>query len=132
LLFGRVNVLTFEEGQPSNKQTLAIDWYKPTNFGEWGIGIRAANYGEAIEPQAPATPVVPDVVLAPATVVDLELRAKVGQGLNFAIGADNLLDKYPSFVPPAANTTGALGFSRYSPFGFGGRFVYARLGYTWK
>lgn len=131
LLFGRVNVLTFEEGQPSNKQTLSIDWSKPMDFGELGVGIRAANYGEAIEPQATATPVVPDVVLAPATVVDLELRAKLGQGLSFALGADNLLDKYPSFVPPAANTTGALGFSRYSPFGFSGRFLYARVGYAW-
>lgn len=131
LLFGRVNVLTFEEGQPSNKQTLSIDWSKPTEFGDWGVGIRAANYGEAIEPQAPSTPVVPDVVLAPATVVDLELRARVGEGLSLALGADNLLDKYPSFVPPAANTTGALGYSRYSPFGFSGRFLYARVGYNW-
>lgn len=130
-LFARVNVLTFEEGQPGNKQTLSIDWSKQADFGEWGVGIRAVNYGEAIEPQAPATPVVPDVVLAPATVVDLELRAKVGQGFSLALGADNLLDKYPSFVPPAANTTGALGFSRYSPFGFSGRFLYARVGYSW-
>lgn len=131
LLFGRVNVLTFEEGQPDNKQTLSIDWSKQVDFGEWGVGIRAANYGEAIEPQAAATPLVPDVVLAPSTVVDLELRAKVGQGFSLALGADNLLDKYPSFVPPTANTTGALGFSRYSPFGFSGRFLYARVGYSW-
>jgi iron complex outermembrane receptor protein len=29
------------------------------------------------------------------------------------------------------NATNALGFSRYSPYGFNGRFVYARLGYNW-
>jgi iron complex outermembrane recepter protein len=42
-----------------------------------------------------------------------------------------VLDEYPPPVPPAANTTGALGFSRYSPSGFGGRFLYTRVGYNW-
>ena len=47
------------------------------------------------------------------------------------VGADDLLDKYPTPTQPAANTTGALGFSRYSPFGFSGRYLYGRLGYRW-
>ncbi len=29
------------------------------------------------------------------------------------------------------NATNALGYSRYSPYGFGGRFLYARLSYRW-
>ena len=131
LLFGRVNVLTFEVGQPRNKQSLGVDWTRPAAFGEWGVGISATRYGKVIEPQAPATPVVPDVVMDAETIVDLELSAEIGNGLALALGADNLLDEYPDAVPPAANTTGALGFSRYSPFGFGGRLLYARLGYNW-
>ena len=131
LLFGRVNVLTFEKGQPDNKQTLGVDWSKRLMNAEWGVGVKAVNYGKVTEPQAPATPVVPDVVMGAATVVDLELRARFGEGFNLALGAENLLDKYPTPVPPAANTTGALGFSRYSPFGFSGRLLYARVGYRW-
>ena len=59
------------------------------------------------------------------------------------LGADNLTDQYPDRVPnnrvlpnpPGGtvnlNATNALGFSRYSPYGFSGRFLYARLSYAW-
>lgn len=126
-LFGRINVLTFEEGTPDNKQALAVDWSLPTGFGSLGATLKATNYGEVTEPQ-PTAPL--DVHLGAATLVDLELRSTVG-GLTLALGADDLLDKYPTETRPAANTTGALGFSRYSPFGFSGRFLYGRLGYRW-
>lgn len=127
VLFGRINVLTFEEGQPDNKQALAIDWSLPTSFGSIGATVKATNYGEVLEPQ-PTAPL--DVHMAPATLVDLELRSEIG-GFTLALGADNLLDKYPSVVPAATNTTGATAFSRYSPFGFSGRYLYGRLGYRW-
>jgi iron complex outermembrane receptor protein len=131
LLFGRVNVLTFEEGTPRHKESLSVEWSLPMGFGELGAGLKATNYGRTVEPQAPATPVVPDVVMGQATVVDLELRAKVGKSFSVALGADNILDKYPTAVPPAANTNGLLGFSRYAPFGFNGRMVYGRAAWNW-
>jgi iron complex outermembrane receptor protein len=71
------------------------------------------------------------VYLGSAVLVDLELRARIGKGLTAALGADNVLDKYPTATPVTVNTTGATSFSRYSPFGFNGRFLYARLGYNW-
>lgn len=128
VLFGRINVLTFEEGQPDNKQSLAVDWSLPTTFGSIGATLKATNYGEVLEPQ-PTQPL--DVHMGAATLVDLELRSEVGPGFSIALGADNVLDKYPTAVSAAANTTGALGFSRYSPFGFSGRYLYGRLGYGW-
>ena len=131
LLFGRVNSLTFEEGTPRHQETFSVDWSLPTGFGQLGAGLRATNYGRTVEPQAPATPVVPDVVMGEATVVDLELRAKIGKSFSFALGADNVLDKYPIAVQPAANTNGLLGFSRYAPFGFNGRLVYGRAAWNW-
>jgi len=127
VLFGRINVLTFEEGTPDNKQSLAVDWNLPTGFGSIGATLKATNYGDVTEPQ-PTAPL--DVHLDAATLVDLELRSTFG-GLTVALGADDLLDKYPTPTRPAANTTGALGFSRYSPFGFSGRYLYGRLGYRW-
>lgn len=129
LLFGRINVLTFEEGQPDNKQSLAVNWDQPTEFGGLGATLKVTNYGQVTEPQAPPVPV--DVYLGSATLVDLELRSRFGQGFTVGIGADNLLDKYPTATPAVANTTGATAWSRYSPFGFNGRFVYARLAYGW-
>lgn len=126
-LFGRINVLTFENGQPDNKQSLAVDWSVPTGFGSVGAMLKATNYGEVLEPQPTANL---DVYLGAATLVDLELRSTFG-GFTVALGADDLLDKYPTATPAAANTTGALGFSRYSPFGFSGRYLYGRVGYSW-
>jgi hypothetical protein len=29
------------------------------------------------------------------------------------------------------NATNALAFTRYAPYGFGGRFVYARMSFNW-
>jgi len=131
LLFGRINALTFEEGQPDNKQSLSLDWSRNVGFGGLGFSVRGTNYGEIVEPQPTG---IPDVEVGAAALVDLEVRARFGtsgDGLSVAVGADNLLDKYPTATPAVANTNGALGFTRYSPFGFNGRFVYARLGYAW-
>ena len=48
-----------------------------------------------------------------------------------AVGADNLFDAYPRQVPTNLTTTGAAPFTGFSPFGFGGRFVYGRLSVKW-
>jgi len=127
-LFGRINVITFEQGQPDNKQSLMINWDQQTGFGLFGATAKATHYGKVVEPQ-PTAPL--DVMLGSAVVVDLELHTRFGQGFTAAIGADNLLDKYPTKTPVAVNTTGATSYSRYAPFGFNGRFLYARLGYNW-
>ena len=72
-------------------------------------------------------------------IVAREIAAMDGK-LALTLGADNLLDQYPNRVPnnrvlPTGvvnlNATNALGFSRYSPYGFNGRFLYARFGYSW-
>ncbi|MEO6186250.1 MAG: TonB-dependent receptor, partial [Steroidobacteraceae bacterium] len=127
-LFGRINVITFEEGQPDNKQSLMVNWDQPTGFGGLGATLKATHYGKIVEPQ-PTAPL--DVYLGSAVLVDLELRTRFGHGFTVAAGADNILDKYPTKTPIAVNTTGATSYSRYSPFGFNGRFLYARLGYNW-
>ena len=48
------------------------------------------------------------------------------------VGADNVLDEYPDATPANLNVTsgngaGALAFTRFSPFGFNGRYLYARV-----
>jgi len=129
-LFARINSLTFEEGTPQEKATVSTDWELPTNFGSFGTSLAANYYGKVTEPGTAASG-ANDIPMGSAVLVDLEFRARVGDGLSFTLGADNVLDKYPSAVPSRLNATGALGFSRYSAFGFGGRFLYARLGYNW-
>jgi iron complex outermembrane receptor protein len=131
-LFDRINILTFEEGTPDSKITVAADWNQPTTFGSFGVGAKATHYGDVLEPTVfAADGVTRDVFIGAETLVDLELRAKFGQGFGATLGIDNVLDEYPDAVIPALNTTGAQGFSRYSAFGFNGRFWYGRLSYNW-
>jgi len=151
VLFGRINILTFEEGTPDSKLTLGIDWSIPVGSMSFGVHLKGTEYGEVVEPGAPTAaeiaaglPDSRDLVIQGDALVDLALNAEFADGkFDITLGADNLTDQYPDRVPnnrvlpvpPGGvvnlNTTNALGFSRYSPYGFNGRFVYARLGINW-
>jgi iron complex outermembrane receptor protein len=129
VLFSRVNVLTFEEGWPDSKVSAAVNW----TLDRWGATLRATRYGETLFPSTLGAGA--DFRDPAATLVDLEARAGFGDHVKVAIGADNVLDKYPKPFPPTQNglninATGTQSFSNYSPFGRSGRFIYARLGYT--
>ena len=80
-----------------------------------------------------------DVPLGAKWVTDLEVSAKIADKITFAVGANNVLDVYPDRVPfgqgvdpvtgatrnyPATNYF--LPYSSFSPFGFNGRFLYAK------
>ena len=67
-------------------------------------------------------------------VADLELRYKVIDALQLAIGANNLLDEYPDRLPYGTvngynygTNNSFLPYSSQSPFGFSGRFLYGRV-----
>ncbi|HKE97056.1 MAG TPA: TonB-dependent receptor, partial [Povalibacter sp.] len=130
VLFGRVNTLTFEEGTPDSKISVAGDWSQPLGSGDFGVTLKGTYYGDVTEPGVAANG-SQDIDVGSHLLVDLELRARLGFGLGFAIGVDNLLDEYPNEVPAALNPQAALGFSRYSPFGFNGRFYYGRMSFSW-
>jgi iron complex outermembrane receptor protein len=127
-LFGRVNTLIFEEATPKSKGILALDWSRHVGFGSIGVGTKAVRYGKIVDPgTAPNL----DFHLGAKTLVDLELRSEVGEHFQGALGVDNLFDTYPDAAPANLDTNGLVAFSRYSPFGFNGRFVYGRVGWNW-
>jgi len=128
VLFGRINTLTFEEGTPGNKLNATADWTMPMPFGSVGFGLKINRYGTVTEPGTSADR---DFEMGPTTLVDVALRAAVGKHFAATLGVDNLFDQYPQPYPAFLNPTGALGFSRYSPFGFDGRFEYARMAWNW-
>jgi iron complex outermembrane receptor protein len=148
LLFGRVNTLTLEDGTPDSKLSLSVDWSWPVGSTTYGVNLRGTSYGDVVEPGTPSAAEINaglsdgrDLVIHGDTLADLALSAKFLDGkFGMTIGADNLFDQYPDRVPnnrvlPTGavnlNATNALGFSRYSPYGFNGRFVYARFGFNW-
>jgi iron complex outermembrane receptor protein len=122
VLFDRLNVLTFEEGNPDSKFTGQINW----QLDRWGATLRATRYGEVLSPGNTANL---DFKMGAATLVDLEARIGIIDKLHLSVGADNLLDKYPETQPATINSTGNTPFSNYSAFGRGGRFVYGKLTY---
>ena len=123
ILFDRGNRLTFEEGTPKDKYALSVNW----SLANWGLTARATRYGEVLSPQNAPTVSAPDFLMTPKTLVDLEGRYEFGDHLKFAVGADNVFDKYPDPLPPGLNSTGATSFSNLAPFGRSGRFIYGRV-----
>jgi iron complex outermembrane receptor protein len=135
VLFGRLESLRIERGQPEDKVTLAADYSQ-----NWlGTTLRANRFGRVLDPGADA---FNDFQMGAKWVVDAEVRVKPWGGLELALGANNLFDTYPDRRPTGRGVdpvTGAgrnysvnnyfLPYSSFSPFGFNGRFVYGRVSY---
>jgi len=124
VLYGRQRILTFEKGAPSTKIVGAVNW----TLEGFGATARVSYYGDVL-----LASVIEqyDVYTGNRAVIDLEARYRIGSGLSLAFGADNVFDNYPRAVPEALNPLGLTSFSYSSPFGFNGRYVYARLGLNW-
>lgn len=131
-LFGRLEQLRFERGQPKTKTNLAVNWLKDA----LGATLRFNRFGETLDP---GTTPVTDEILSAKWIVDLELRYDFTEWLQLAAGANNLFDQYPTVSPTGTRPDGGtfsifndiLPFSTFSPFGFNGRFIYARATVNW-
>jgi iron complex outermembrane recepter protein len=131
-LFNRINVLTLTEGQPKEKASVNVNW----TLGDFGATFKGQYYGSVTEPGADAQR---DIILAPEGLFDFEARYKVADAYTFTLGVENFTDVYPKKTPGTTvltpttfttlNNSGALGFSRYSPFGFSGRYVYGKVSF---
>jgi iron complex outermembrane receptor protein len=151
VLFARNNTLSFEEGTPDSKVNLSVDWSIPVGATNLGVNIKGTRYGEVVEPGIPSAteinagiPDARDIAIHSDWLVDFAFNAKLLEDkLGFTLGVDNLFDQYPDRVPIARvlptppggvvnlDATNATAFSRYSPYGFNGRFVYARMSFNW-
>lgn len=127
-LFARQRILTLEEGTPRTKVVGSVDW----TLGGFSSTVRASYYGDVTQPFA--TPAA-DWHTGKKTLIDLEGRYQITRNFQVALGADNLFDIYPDRVPLNANGTtqngGVTAFPFYSPYGFNGRRLYARIGISW-
>ncbi|MEM1035432.1 MAG: TonB-dependent receptor [Pseudomonadota bacterium] len=122
-LFSRDRQLTVEESAPETKLILNADWaYKSAD-----ISIRATRYGDVVDPSNNPDN---DFTLEADWILDLAVDLEVTDKINVGIGADNLLDEYPTLTPSNQNFNGIFPYSSRSPYGFSGRFLYARASYT--
>jgi iron complex outermembrane receptor protein len=135
VLFGRQESLRLEQGQPRTKINLSGTFER-----DWlGTTLRTTRYGKVLDAGGVASG-VQDIELEPRWITDAELRVRPGdRGLELAFGANNLFDQYPTItlrglaVDPVSGATVTLPatryptpFSNFSPFGFNGRYLYAR------
>jgi len=123
-LFARTRIQTFQNGTPEYKLTAATDW----NLDAFGATLRATYYGDVVEPGSTAAS---DIWTGNKIILDLETRYQFTEHLGLAVGADNLLDTYPTATPASLSSNGVIGFPYYSPFGFNGRYVYGRVNVKW-
>ena len=108
------------DGQPENKFSGSLTW----KLGAFGATLRATRYGDALFNDGPNP--ANDLVMEAATLIDLEGRVRLFDRVDFALGAENLTDEYPTNNPLTLNTTGTTAFPQYSPFGRSGRLIYGR------
>ncbi len=125
-LFARSRVLTLEQGTPGEKITGTIDW----SLDKLGALARVTYYGDVNQPGTLASGTA-DVRTGQHAITDFELRYSAPKGAQIGLGVSNLFDVYPDRQIAANNSTGVLGFPYYSPFGFNGRYLYARVGINW-
>ncbi|MGK6321248.1 TonB-dependent receptor plug domain-containing protein [Sphingomonas sp. DT-204] len=135
VLFGRTESYRLTDGQPKTKLNLALDW----DLGPVGATLRTNRYGEVFSPgtggaiDAPKGSVAGDYTLSPKWVTDVEVRVRPLDGIELAVGADNVFDVYPDRVPlvaPFTPNSYYLPYSSFSPFGFNGRFLYGRAAFN--
>ncbi len=123
-LFSRSNRLTLEESAPETKFILAGNYtYQQADFV-----LRATRFGDVLVPSNDADN---DFTLDAKWILDASVNFNVTEKFSVGIGADNLLDEYPTMTPDGLNFNGIFPYSSRSPFGFSGRFVYARASYNW-
>ena len=122
----RSTILTLEQGTPRKKITGTVDWSR----GPWGATLRGTYYGDVNQPGS-SEPF--DIHTGSKMITDLEGRYTFAQRFHVALGVANLFDVYPDRTPPppVQSTTGVVDFPFYSPWGFNGRQLYAKLGIDW-
>ena len=125
LLIDRQTISRATDATPKDKFSIAADY----SFSNWNLHGLATRYGSFVSPQNNATL---DQTYSANTVVDIAASYKLGKW-TISAGVDNLTDKYPDQVTAAGNLNsgGTLPYSTFSPYGFNGRYYYAKAAYTW-
>ncbi|MBC3932150.1 TonB-dependent receptor plug domain-containing protein [Undibacterium curvum] len=110
---------------PKDKLSLSADYAS----GAWSLHTQVTRYGSFVSPQNnPAL----DQTYSANIVADIAVSYRTGRW-KLSAGIDNLNDKYPDKVTSNGNlnTGGTLPYSTFSPYGFNGRYLYAKASYAW-
>ncbi|MDB5447232.1 MAG: TonB-dependent receptor, partial [Phenylobacterium sp.] len=107
-------------------------------LGAWTVNLRETLYGKSSEFAVGDDGATYKTTIKAKLITDLEVDYKLDQNVRLTVGANNLLNTYPTKLNPslvasyrAANDNAAV--SRYpdwSPFGINGGYYYGKITYT--
>lgn len=120
-LFGRVEQGRYEEGQPRSNVQSSFNLSKARH----NLVVRVMRFGEFTTFNA-ADP-LRDQEYSGKILTDIEWSFNAAEGYVFAIGSNNVFDVYPDRQLQPNSFNGIFQYSGQSPFGFDGRYVYARV-----
>ena len=125
-LFGRVERGRIEVGQPKNNIVTSLDWSRKA----WSALLRGQRFGQVIS-RGTATNGSQDNTYEPTWITDVSLSWQTPWKAKWTVGADNVLDKYPTQNIAGTDNSGIFPYGGITPFGYNGRFLYTRLTYDW-
>jgi iron complex outermembrane receptor protein len=126
------SLFRIRNASPKNKLVLSADW----QAAQWSLLARATRFGAlkdfSYDDDAPVEDGVHVQRFGAVWTLDLEAQYKLTRQLTLALGADNILDRYPQRVRETNNATygGALPYTFINPIGVNGAYFYGRLRYT--
>jgi iron complex outermembrane receptor protein len=123
ILFNDTEVRRFTCGQPEDNLRLVADWRKSS----WGGTVRQSRYGDycSIEDRT-SDGIAQD--FSADWVTDVEL-AYSRPRFTIALGSQNVFNNFPDKNILATSFSNSRTFARNAPFGYNGRYLYARLVY---
>ena len=126
-LFSRTSTGRLENSAPRTKSNVSLTWKHKAI--EWLV--RANYYGEITVTSSSEKN---DRVISPEVIMDTELNYHFSESLTASLGINNILDIYPeSQVDRKGGADSASQFnfiapySSYTPWGFQGRYLYAKM-----
>ncbi|MFC5743884.1 TonB-dependent receptor plug domain-containing protein [Dyella tabacisoli] len=125
-LFGRASQGILTAATPRTKYIIGGDWL----YRGFDLHTNLTRYG-AIE-RLGDTP-AGDQHFSARWLLDMSLSYKL-QDWSFTVGGDNITNQYPTRVTPNNAYdyyNGEIPYSPLSPFGFNGRYWYAKVSYHW-
>ncbi|HSQ30314.1 MAG TPA: hypothetical protein VLN49_10715, partial [Gemmatimonadaceae bacterium] len=123
-LFSRVDRARLEKGNPRNNLLLSGDF----SSGLAGIVLRAHRFGPVTSFGTNANG-SGDQTFEARWIADASVSYGPVRRGTVVLGVDNLFDKYPEPTIDANNNSGLLPFAGITPFGFNGRFLYAKISF---
>ncbi len=123
-LIGPEETNTLEDAIPRNKFVASWGWRDDC----WRLLVRGIHYGKvrrvfAFSPAGANS-------YGPEWQFDGEAGVHLTDNVEFSVGGLNLLDEYPDRQTASYNAAGNFPYDPISPLGFNGRFLYARVNFS--